>query len=181
MNETTRKLLSEALSRHEICMREVSRAQDPAEVVRRLVEIERASWSETPVEAENRPMTYRHLLSLVDDPSLLEQRYGACEHLYLQSIIAQRYWEVLAGVSDMTKLTELAIQAHPGLRVFAVLRFQERLPNALKRVSPTEIPRWFIRLLMQPSEMANFLSQAACKAVIDKTRDLLKAEATTTS
>ena len=60
MNETTRKLLSEALSRHEICMREVSRAQDPAEVVRRLVEIERASWSETPVEAENRPMTYRH-------------------------------------------------------------------------------------------------------------------------
>jgi hypothetical protein len=173
MNETTRKLLAESVSRHEACMRELSGVRGRAEVVRRLVEIEHASWSETPLEAENRPMTYRHLLSLVDDLPLLEQRYAACEHLYLKSIIAQRYWEVLGGVSDMAKLMELAIQAHPGLRDFAVLRFQERLPEALRKIAPTDVPRWFMRLLMQPWEMANFLSQAFCRAVIEKTRALL--------
>lgn len=179
MNETTRKLLAEAVAKHETCMRALSGLRDPAEVVRRLVEIERASWSETPLEAENRPMTYRHLLSLLDDLSLLEQRYAACEHLYLKSIIAQRYWEVLGGVSDMAKLMELAIQAHPGLRDFAVLRFQERLPEALRKVVPGDMPKWYMRLLMQPWEMANFLSQASCRAVIEKTRALLAAETST--
>jgi hypothetical protein len=182
MNETTRQLLAGAVSKHETCLREIAEVRDQAEVLERLVEIERKSWFETPWEAENRPMTYRHLLSLLDDPSLLERRYAACEHEYLRSITAQRYWEALAAVADMTKLMELASQAHPGLRVFAVLRFQERLPEALKRMSPTNIPKWFTRLLMQPSEMANFLSQASCKAVIDKTRALLlEAEASTAS
>jgi hypothetical protein len=179
MNETTRKLLTEAVSRHEACVRELSGVRGRGEVVRRLVEIEHASWSETPLEAENRPMTYRHLLSLVDDLPLLEQRYAACEHLYLRSIIAQRYWEVLGGVSDMAKLMELAIQAHPGLRDFAVLRFQEHLPDALRKIAATDIPKWFIRLLMQPWEMANFLSQESCKAVIEKTRALVAARTRT--
>ena len=173
INEVTRKLLSEALGKHEICLREIAAAHDQAEILRRLDEIERASWSETPVEVENRPLTYRHLLSLLEDPVLIERRYAACEHDYLKSILAQRYWELLAGVTDMTKLMELAIQAHPGLRMFAVLRFQERLPAALRGISRADIPRWFTHLLAQPSEMADFLSQASCRAVIDKARALL--------
>ena len=176
MNETQRKLLAGALSKHDACMREIAEVRDESQAVRHLVEIERMSWLETPWEVENRPMTYRHLLSLVHDLSVLEQRYAACEHEYLKTITAQRYWEVLGDITDMTKLMELAIRAHPGLRVFAVLRFQERLPEALKRIAPTDIPKWFTRLLMQPSEMANFLSQASCKAVIDRTRALLAAE-----
>jgi len=173
MTDVTRKLLSEALSKHELCMREIAGVHDRAEILRRLVEIERETWSESPVEAENRPMTYRHLASLLEDPAVVEQRYAACEHDYLKAILAQRYWELLADITDMAKLMELAIHAHPGLRLLAVLRFQERLPEALKGVSVSEIPRWFIRLLVQPSEMANFLSQSSCRAVIEKTRALV--------
>ena len=173
MNETMRRLLSGALGKHDACLREIADVRDQAEAVRRLVDIERASWSETPWEVENRPMAYRHLLSLVDDPSVLEQRYAACEHEYLKTITAQRYWEVLAGVSDMAKLMDFAVRAHPALRVFAVLRFQERLPEALAKIAPSDVPKWFTHLLMQPTEMANFLSQASCKAVVEKTRALL--------
>jgi len=173
INEVTRKLLLEALGKHEICLREIAGVHDQAEVLRRLEEIERKSWSETPVEVENRPLIYRHLLSLLDDPVPVERRYAVCEHDYLKAIVAQRYWELLAGVTDMAKLMELAIQAHPGLRMFAVLRFQERLPEALRGISPAKIPRWFTHLLAQPSEMADFLSQASCRAVIDKARALL--------
>jgi hypothetical protein len=176
MNETTRKLLAGALSKHEACLREIAEVHEQKDAVQRLVDIERVSWMETPWEVENRPMTYRHLLSLVHDLSLLEQRYAACEHEYLKTITAQRYWEALGDMNDMTKLMELANQAHPGLRVFAVLRFQERLPDALRSIHPTDVPKWFTHLLMQPSEMANFLSQSSCKAVIDKTRALLAAD-----
>ncbi len=173
INQATRKLLLEALAKHEICLREIAGVRDLAEMLRRLDEIERQSWSETPVEVENRPLTYRHLLSLLEDPSLIERRRAACGHDYLKVILAQRFWERLAGVTDMAKLMELATQAHPGLRMFAVLRFQERLPEALRGIARADIPRWFIRLLVQLSEMANFLSQASCRAVIDETRALL--------
>jgi hypothetical protein len=43
-----------------------------AEAVRRLVEIERASWFATPLESENRPMTDGHLLSPL---SIIARRY----------------------------------------------------------------------------------------------------------
>jgi len=173
INDVTRNLLSEALAKHDICLREIAGVRGQAEILSHLEEIERASWSETPVEVENRPMTYRHLLSLLDDPVIVERRYAACEHDYLKAIVAQRYWELLGSVSDMTKLMELAKQAHPGLRMFAVLRFQQRLPEALKGITPAHIPRWFTHLLAQPSEMADFLSQASCRAVADKARALL--------
>jgi hypothetical protein len=173
MNEVPRNLLSEALAKHDICLHEIAGVHDQGEILRRLVEIERESWSESPVEAENRPMTYRHLLSLLDDPSVIEQRYAACEHDYLKEIVAQRYWEVLAGITDMTKLMELAVRAHPGLRSFAIIRFQERLPQALRDISQDKIPSWFTRLIVQPSEMSNFLSQASCRAVLEKARAFL--------
>ena len=170
INEVTRKLLSESLAKHDICLREIAGVRGQAEILSHLAEIERESWSESPVEVENRPMTYRHLASLLNDPSLIEHRYAACEHDYLRAILAQRYWELLGDVTDMAKLMDLAIRAHPGLRMFAVLRFQERLPDALKGIAPSNIPRWFVHLLVQPSEMANFLSQASCRAVADKAR-----------
>jgi hypothetical protein len=173
MNETTQKLLSGALAKHDACLREIAGVHGQAEAVRRLVEIERASWLETPWEVENRPMAYRHLLSLLDDLTVLEQRYAACEHEYLKTITAQRYWEVLGSVTDMAKLMDLALRAHPALRVLAVLRFQERLPEALAKIAASDVPKWFTHLLTQPSEMANFLSQASCKAVVEKTRALL--------
>ena len=154
MNEKTQRLLSEALAKHESCLREAAAAKGGAEVVRRLAEIERSSWSETPVEAENRPMAYRHLLSLLDDPALVERRYAECEHEHLRAVVAQRYWEVLGGVTDMARLMDLATRVHPALRMIVVLRFQERLPQALRRISRDAVPGWFLRLLMQPSEMA---------------------------
>jgi len=173
INEVTRKLLSEALAKHDICLQEIAGVHDQAETLRRLEDIERASWSETPVEVENRPMTYRHLLSLLKDPVLVERRYAACEHDYLKAIVAQRYWELLADETDMVKLMELAKRAHPGLRMFAVLRFQQRLADALKTITQSNVPRWFVHLMVQPSEMADFLSQASCRAVADKARALL--------
>ena len=174
MNQATRKLLSDALSKHEVCMSETAGARDQAEIVRRLVEIERECWCESPVEVENEPMTYRHLLSRLDDLSVIEQRYAACEHSYLKEALALRYWEILGGITDMDELMRLAVQAHPGLRVFAILRFQERLPEALEGLSPDEIPQWFTRFLAQPAEMSNYVSQSSCLGIMDKVRALLE-------
>jgi hypothetical protein len=177
MNEATRKQLAEAAARHEACMRGIAGVHDQAEAVRRLVRIEREAWSESPVEAENRPLEYRHLLSLVDDLAAIEARYAACEHVHLREIAAQRYAEALGGITDMQRLMELAVRAHPDLRRLAILRFQQRLPEALYEVKPEAIPRWFTRLLMQPSEMSNFLSQTSCQAVVGKVHELLDSAA----
>jgi len=173
LNEATRNLLKEAVSKHETCMKEVGSAGDEQDVLRRLAEIEAETWSESAVEVDNRPMVYRHLVSLLDNLAVIEKRYADCEHDYLKAILAQRYWELLASVEAMAKLMDIAAHAHPGLRLLAVLRFQEALPNALSRISEQKIPRWFIRLLAQPSEMADFLSQASCRAVVEKAQRLL--------
>jgi hypothetical protein len=173
MNEATRKQLSDAASRHEACLRSIAGVHNQAEAVRRLVQIEREAWSESQLEAENRPLEYCHLLSLVDDLSAIEARYAACEHAHLKEIVAQRYAEALEGIGDMPRLMELAVRAHPDLRRLAILRFQQRLPDALREVKPEAIPRWFTRLLMQPSEMSNFLRQSSCRAVIGKVQELL--------
>lgn len=174
MNESTRKLLSEALAKHETCMRDVAGAHDQADVLRRLVEIEQKTWSESAVEAEDRPLTYRHLLTELHDLSLIEQRYAACEHDYLKAIVQQRYAELLGTLTDMAQLTELAMKTNVALRPLVILRFQQLLPDALKSVSADAMPRWFTRLLMQPSEMLNFLSQSSCRLVIGKIQELLR-------
>jgi hypothetical protein len=174
MNEVTQKLLSEAISKHEVCMRNIAGVHDADEIMRRLKQIEDESWSESQLEVENRPMEYRHLVSLINDLAIIQERYVSCRHTYLKEILALRYAEALAEVTDMGQLTELAGHAHPDLRRLAVLRFQQRLPDALKRLEGEELPRWFARLLAQPSEMANFLSEAACQAVIKKAQALLK-------
>jgi hypothetical protein len=174
MNESTRKMLSEALVKHETCMRDVAGVHGRADVLRHLVEIEQKTWSESAVEVDNRPLTYRHLLTHLNDPPLIEERYGACEHDYLKAIVAQRYAELLGTLTDMAQLMELAVKAHVALRPFVILRFQQMLPDALKSVSADAIPRWFTHLLMQPSEMLNFLSQSSCRLVIGKVEELLK-------
>jgi hypothetical protein len=174
MNESTRKLLSGALAKHESCLRDVAGVHGQGEVIRRLVEIEQKAWSESPVEAENLPLTYRHLLTHLHDPSLIEQRYGACEHDYLKAIAAQRYAELLGTLTDVGQLMELAVKAHVALRPFVILRFQQLLADALKSVSADAMPRWFTRLLMQPSEMLDFLSQSSCNLLMGKVEGLLK-------
>lgn len=173
MNEATRKQLAEAVARHEACLRGIAGVHDQAEAIRRLIGIEREAWSESPVEAENRPLEYRHLLSLVANLAAIEERYAACTHPHLKEIAAQRYAETLQGIDDMQRLMELSAHAHPDLRRLSILRFQQRLPEALRGVSSDALPRWFTRLLMQPSEMANFLSQSSCRAVIGKVNELL--------
>lgn len=177
INEATRKQLSEAAARHEACLRGIAGVRDPTEAIRQLVNIEREAWSESPIEAENRPLEYRHLLSLVEDPAAIEERYAACAHPHLKEIAAQRYAETLQDIDDMQRLMELSAHAHPDLRRLAILRFQQRLPEALRGVSSDALPRWFTRLLMQPSEMANFLSQSSCRAVIGKVHELLGSSA----
>lgn len=175
MDERTRTLLSEALQWHEACERDMAGVRDEEEALRQMVRIEHETWSESALIPENRPLTYRHLLSLVRDPGVIEQRYAECKQDYLRAIIAQRYAEVLADVNDMGTLTELAERTHHDLRPFVILRLQQVLPDALRTVSPDNLPSWFVRLLRQPWEVRNFLSQPTCAALSRKLQGLLHA------
>jgi hypothetical protein len=175
MDELNRKLLTDAVSRHEACLRSIADMRDQAAVVDRLITMESEAWSETSIEVENRPLEYRHLLSLLGDLALIEKRYGDCDHVYLKEIVAQRYAEILRNVTDITQLVSLAVHAHPDLRRLVILRFQELLPQALASVTSDNLPTWFVHLLRQPFEITNFLSEASCKAVIEKAQALLRA------
>ncbi|HKK13833.1 MAG TPA: hypothetical protein VKA14_04155 [Gammaproteobacteria bacterium] len=175
MDDSCRKLLAGALEKHRLCTETVADVNEKQEILRQLVEVEEKAWSESALEVENRPMIYRHLLSHLDDLGLVEERYSACEHDYLKAIAAQRYAELLGTVDDMAMLMELAVRANPGLRSFVILRLQEKLPMALEKVSAQDIPKWFLHLLAQPHEVSNFLSQASCRAVMDKVEVLLAA------
>ncbi|MEJ2686417.1 MAG: hypothetical protein P8124_04265 [Gammaproteobacteria bacterium] len=172
MDESTRKLLVGALEKHEACVNATSGVSDQQQVISQLVDIERQAWSESALEVENRPMTYRHLLSNLHELSLVEERYAACEHDYLKAIAAQRYAELLGSVTDMGQLMELAVRAHPGLRPFVILRLQDELPTALKDVSADAIPAWLVHLLRQPHEVSNFLSQSTCRVLMEKVQEL---------
>lgn len=173
MDELNRNLMQDALERHDACLRSMSDVHDRSGIIARLVEIEGEAWSESPLEVENRPMLYRHLLSVLDDLSLVEERYAACENDYLKQLSGERYAELLEAITDVDRLMELSVRAHPGLRPFVILRLQHVLPDALKAVSAQSVPKWFTRLLRQPHEVSNFLSQATCNAVIEKVRKLL--------
>lgn len=173
MDEATRKLLADALEKHEACVKATAGIRDQQEIVRRLVDIETKAWSESALEIENRPMTYRHLLSDLHELGAVQERYANCKHDYLKAIAAQRYAELLRSVGDMNKLMELAVKAQPGLRPFVILQLQARLPAALEEVAPQGIPAWFVHLLRQPHEVSNFLSQTACKALMGKVQTLL--------
>lgn len=172
LDEPTRTLLAEALQWHGDCDMSISGVEDELEAVRRLKEIEQQTWSESALEPENRPLIYRHLLSLVQDPKLIEQRRAECNHDYLNSIIGQRYAEILAGISDPDTLTELAVGTHPELRPFVILRLQEVLPEALMTVSRDNMPSWFVRMLRQPWQVRNYLSQPTCSALVHKLKEL---------
>lgn len=173
MDEATRKLLAEALEKHVACVKATAGIRDQQDVVKRLVDIENKVWSESALEVENQPMTYRHLLSDLHELAAVEERYARCKHDYLKGIVAQRYAELLGSVTDMGKLMELAVRAQPGLRPFVILQLQARLPAALEEVAPKGIPAWFVHLLRQPHEVSNFLSQTACKALMGKVEALL--------
>lgn len=175
MDEPTRNLLAEALQWHADCDTAIAGVRDEAEAMRRLKEIEQETWSESALQPENRPLTYRHLLSLVKDPRLIEQRRAECKNDYLNSIIGQRYAEILDGISDIETLTDLAVRAHPDLRPFAILRLQEVLPEALNAVSAQNVPGWFVRMLRQPWQVRNYLSQSTCSGVVNKLKELLSA------
>jgi hypothetical protein len=174
LDEPTRNLLSEALQWHSDCDTSIADVHGQDEAIRRLKAIEQETWSESSLEPENRPLTYRHLLSLIDDPKLIEQRRAECKNDYLNSIIGQRYAEILAGVSDIDVLTELAVRTHPDLRTFVILRLQEVLPGALTTVSRENVPSWFTRMLRQPWQVRNYLSQPTCSALVKKLKDLVQ-------
>ncbi|MEJ2645649.1 MAG: hypothetical protein P8180_12095 [Gammaproteobacteria bacterium] len=174
MDESTRKLLVGALEKHEACVKATAGIGDQQQVISQLVDIESQAWSESALEVENRPMTYRHLLSHLNELALVEERYAACEHDYLKAIAAQRYAELLGSVTDMGKLMELAVRAHPGLRPFVILRLQDELPAALKEVSAGAVPGWLVHLLRQPHEVSNFLSQSSCRVLMEKVQELVK-------
>lgn len=173
MDDATRNLLAEALQWHAGCDSSIAGVRNEGEAVRRLKEIEQETWSESSLEPENRPLTYRHLLSLVHDSKLVEQRRAECKNDYLNSIIGQRYAEILAGISDIEKLTDMAVRTHPDLRPFVILRLQQVLPDALTTVSADNVPSWFVRMLRQPWQVRNYLSQSTCSAMVNKLRDLL--------
>ncbi len=175
LDESTRSLLAEALRWHGDCETNISGVQNEHDAVRRLKEIEQQTWSESALQPENRPLIYRHLLSLVHDPKLIEQRRGECKHDYLNSIIGQRYAEILEGISDPETLTELAVRTHPDLRPFVILRLQEILPQALTTVSRENVPSWFVRMLRQPWQVRNYLSQPTCSALVTKIKELVAA------
>jgi hypothetical protein len=175
LDEPTRNLLAEALRWHGNCEMHISGVQDERDAVRRLKEIEQQTWSESALEPENRPLIYRHLLSMVHDPKLIEQRRAECKHDYLNSIIGQRYAELLAGISDPEMLTERAVATHPDLRPFVILRLQEILPQALKTVSRENVPSWFVRMLRQPWQVRNYLSQPTCSTLVAKIKELVVA------
>lgn len=174
-DEPTRNLLAEALRWHAACDSTISGVQNEGDALRRLKQIEQEAWSESALEPENWPLTYRHLLSLVQDAKLIEQRHAECKNDYLKSIIVQRYAEIVAGITDMEKLTELAVRAKPDLRPFVILRLQEVLPDALATVSPENVPSWFVRMLREPWHVRNYLSQPTCSALVAKLQDLLAA------
>ena len=174
MDESTRKLSVGALEKHEACVKATAGIGDQQQVISQLVDIESQAWSESALEVENRPMTYRHLLSNLHELSLVEERYAACEHDYLKAIAAQRYAELLGTVTDMGQLMELAVRAHPGLRPFVILRLQSELPAALKDVSADAVPGWLVHLLRQPHEVSNFLSQSSCRVLMEKVQELVK-------
>ena len=174
MDETNRKLLAEVLKKHETCLHGIETVTEQGDIIARLVEIEQLSWSESALEVENRPMTYRFLLSKLQDLALVEERYAACEHDYLKAIAAQRYAELLSDVTDMERLMELAVRVQPMLRPFVILQLQAKLPAALKGITPDALPKWFVHLLRQPHEVSNFFSQATCSALMKKVQSLLR-------
>ncbi|MEJ2631974.1 MAG: hypothetical protein P8011_04825 [Acidihalobacter sp.] len=175
MNEQLRILLNEALQKQKACEKIAAEATplQPDEIIERLRTLERKSWSESPLEPENRPLEYRFLLSLLNEPAILESRYTANEHVFLKGLVAQRYIEVLEQIDDAATLMELAGHCHPQLRPFAVSRFQLVLPHALQDLTPTTIPTWFVRLLRQPTEMLDFLSVESCHQLTTKIESLL--------
>lgn len=174
MGMSDRQLLIDAISRHKACLQGIAGIRDSTKALRRVIELEEASWSESQIEIENRPLEYRHLMSLTHDPAIIEQRYIECGHDYLKEIIAQRYFEVLGNITDMGKLMALATEVHPDLRRLAVIRFQQMLPKALQEVHARNLPVWFTRLLRQPSEMSNFLSEPSCRAIFEKAKSIVE-------
>lgn len=176
MNEQLRVLLNEALQKQRACEKLADEADSNREgVIERLRELEHESWSEAPLEPENRPLEYRYLLSLLDDLATLESRYAANEHVFLKELVAQRYLEVLDQVDDATYLMELAAHCRHELRPFVVARFQRVLPRALDGMTAVEVPTWFVRLLRQPTEMLDFLSLDSCHRLTAKIESLLAA------
>ena len=176
MNEQLKILLKEALDKQQACEKMAAEAaSSPDGAVKRLRELEHESWSEAPLEPENRPLEYRYLLSLIDDLAILESRYAANEHVFLKGLVAQRYVEVLDQVDDAAYLMELAVHSHPELRPFVVTRFQHVLPQALESVTPADVPTWFVRLLRQPTEMLDFLSLDSCHKLTAKIESLIAA------
>ena len=174
MNEQLKTLLNEALHKQQACEQlATAAASRPDEVIGRLQTLERESWSEAPLEPENRPLEYRYLLSLLDDLATLESRYAANEHIFLKGLVAQRYVEVLEDVDDAAYLMELAVHSHPELRPFVIARFQHVLPQALDDVTAADVPTWFVRLLRQPTEMLDFLSLDSCHRLTAKIESLL--------
>ena len=174
MNEQLKTLLNEALHKQQACEQLATEAAShPDEVIGRLQTLERESWSEAPLEPENRPLEYRYLLSLLDDLAALESRYTANEHVFLKGLVAQRYIEVLEHIDNAAELMELAAHCHPELRPFVVARFQHVLPQALQSVTPADVPTWFVRLLRQPTEMMDFLSIESCRRLTDRLESLL--------
>ena len=177
MNEQLKILLNEALGKQHACEKIAAEAaaSSPGEVIGRLQELEHESWSEAPLEPENRPLEYRYLLSLLDDLDVLESRYAANEHVFLKGLVAQRYVEVLEHVDNAANLMDLAVHCHAELRPFVVARFQHVLPQALQNVMPADIPTWFVRLLRQPTDMLDFLSIENCRSLTDRLESLLSA------
>lgn len=176
MNEQLRVLLNEALQKQKACEKLATEAGSNREnIIERLRELEHESWSEAPLEPENRPLEYRYLLSLLDDLAAIESRYAANEHVFLKGLVAQRYVEVLDQVDDAAYLMELAVHSHPELRPFVVTRFQHVLPQALGSVSAADVPTWFVRLLRQPTEMLDFLSLDSCHKLTAKIESLIAA------
>lgn len=173
MDTNTRSLLSKFLERELACERDSGAVEDNDAVVRSLVELENESWSESPFEMENKPLLYRKIVSAINDLNLLEKRYAECGHDYLKQIISKRYTEVLDTVTDPTELRERCVKANPGLRLYAIARFEQVLPQEIARITPDAIPAWFIRLLRQPAEILNFLSSTSCSMLAHKARQLL--------
>ncbi len=63
---------------------------------------------------------------------MIGRRYAECGPDYLKEVIVQRHYEVLGNITDMNRLMALATEAHPDLRRLAVIRFQQKLAEALE-------------------------------------------------
>lgn len=176
MDTNTRSLFADFVDHELACASNVAAAHDAKEIVRRLEELEEQSWSESPFEVENTPQLYRKLLSQINDPDVLEQRYNECGHEYLRQSVAKRYAEVLSRVTDAEALRQRCTTANPGLRYLVIARFEQLLPQEIESIDPDAVPAWFVRLFRQPSEILNFLSDRTCARLTEKARELLNAD-----